>query len=84
LEYEEMSATYSTSLPIGIKKNKYYQNAHSLLFLAKALGKMTYLHSSRELLLRLPIKIAGHVIFIMINNILGIEELNRKQSNITQ
>jgi hypothetical protein len=42
--------------------NKYYQNAHSLLYLAKILGEMTYLHSSRELLLCLTIKITEHVI----------------------
>jgi hypothetical protein len=67
-----MFVTHAIMLPMDMLNNTYYQNAYSLLFLAKVLDKMTYIllmnYRSHN-----PIKIT---------NILGTEELNRKHSNI--
>jgi hypothetical protein len=62
-------------------KSNYYRNTHSLLFLAKALGKMTFF-SWTAIMFTNTYYITCN--FIMIITILGTEELAREQSNITQ
>jgi hypothetical protein len=74
LEHEEMFVTWATSLPMGIKK---YQNDSSLLLLAKALGKMTFFSSTTIMIINKEYRTSN---FIMINNILVAEELNKNRA----
>jgi hypothetical protein len=79
-----MFVTYASSLlPTGIQKVNIIKMSIVRHFSPRPWVKLRTLHSSHELPLCLPIKITERD-FIMTNNILGTEELNRKQSNITK